>query len=331
VSNVVTLAGEPLTLRGEPITAGEEPAVPQFATYAPRCFVHSDRYGGIKSRPNTLLVVHTSEGGELGTSAEALCNYMAQPGDRVSASGNRYGSSYQYVVDTDIMRPAVPDNTVSYSAPPANDYGIHYCIPGRAGQTRAEWLDANSRPHIAMLARALADKSAATRIPLRKLSVAQVAGGDWGVCGHHDISLAFGKSDHYDPGPQFPWDVLFTDIARLIAPPGDDDMTPEDPPRRLIDTRPLPSKIPAGQAVEVSTGVTGKAVVVNITVTEAEGPGFVTAWGTGGPPQTSNVNFDRVGQTIANLAVVPLDGDLIRFQLGGAAAHVIVDLQGVHA
>jgi hypothetical protein len=123
----------------------------------------------------------------------------------------------------------------------------------------------------------------------------------------------------------------WADLVATTQPPGDDDMTPEIPPRRLIDTRPLPDPIPADTPIEVDTGRTGKAVVVNVTVTQATGPGFVTLWGAGAAPSTSNVNFDRVGQTIANLAVVPLDGTLIRFQIGGAPAHVIVDLQGVHA
>lgn len=118
--------------------------------------------------------------------------------------------------------------------------------------------------------------------------------------------------------------------ATTTPDPGDDDMTPEDPPRRLIDTRKLGAKVQPGQVVEV--GVPGgNAVGVNITVTEAEGPGFVTAWGGGGKPDTSNVNYDRVGQTIANYATVPIDGDRIRFTVGTSAAHVIVDLQGVHA
>jgi hypothetical protein len=302
----------------------EEPVM--HATYAPRCYVHPDRYGNTKTSTNRLLVVHTSEGGELGTSAEALCSYMGQPGDRSNPDGSKYGASYQYVIDTDVIRPAALDTVVAYAAAGANHDGIHYCIPGKAGQTRNEWLDTNTRPHIANLARALADKAAETGIPLRKLTTQEVRDGMRGVCGHVNVSLAFGRSDHTDPGAFFPWDVLFDDIARLTE---GDDMTPEIPPRRLLDTRPLPSRIPAGQPVEVETGRTGKAVAVNITVTQPEGNGFVTAWGAGAAPGTSNVNY-AAGQTIANHSVVPLDGTKIRFQIGGAPTHVVIDLQGVY-
>ncbi len=35
-----------------------------YATYAPRINVHPDRYGAVKSDPNRLFVLHTTEGNE---------------------------------------------------------------------------------------------------------------------------------------------------------------------------------------------------------------------------------------------------------------------------
>jgi hypothetical protein len=74
------------------------------------------------------------------------------------------------------------------------------------------------------------------------------------------------------------------------------------------------------------------AVLVNITVTDATVPGYVTASPCCGDPVTaSNINFSP-RQTVANMAIVrPGDDGRVRFTLAGPAegtAQVIVDLFG---
>lgn len=190
-----------------------------YGTYAPRIIVHPDRHGARKTQgPNLWLVLHTSEGGETPTSAENLCRYMEAPGDRVGPSGP-YGSSYQAVFDTDCIRPAVPNDVVSYSAGGGNARGVHGCFPGRASQTREQWLDENTRPMIIRAAEWAIDQSIAENIPLRRLTVAEVRAYKAGVCDHHDISLAFGQSDHTDVGEQFPWDSFWNVIDFILNPP----------------------------------------------------------------------------------------------------------------
>lgn len=196
-----------------------------FATYAPPIKVHPDRYGAVKSNPNRLFVLHTTEGGEGDDQAEASAARMTKPGDRQGTSGP-YGSSYQYIVDTDRIIPAVPENVVSYSAPGANNDGIHIVFPGRAGQTRAQWLDTISSKCIDMCARLLVDRSRALGIPTTQLTVAQIKAGARGLCDHNDISQAYGRTDHWDVGPDFPWNELEARIAALTTtnPQPEDDM-----------------------------------------------------------------------------------------------------------
>jgi len=70
-------------------------------------------------------------------------------------------------------------------------------------------------------------------------------------------------------------------------------------------------------------------VVVNITVTEPDGAGFVTGYATGAArPPTSSVNNDRPGQTIGNLAILPVGtgGKISLYTFAGT--HVIVDVAG---
>jgi hypothetical protein len=276
--------GDPLVRNGEPLTYGED----TMATYLPRIAVHPDRYGSVKTTKNLLIVIHTSEGSEGVTSATNLANYMKSPGDRQNDDGSFYGSSYQYVTDLNQrIIPCVPDHTVSYSAAGANHNGIHICIPGRAGQTRAQWLDSVSRQYIESAAAAAIDISKREGIPLVRLSTFQVAAGRSGYCGHVEISQAFKRSDHTDPGTQFPWDVFAADIARLS---GDDDMQPLDVPDRVYDSRVTGGQFAAGEVRRIPVGMCTKAFL-HITAVGST-PGYVSISGTDQQSPTSLVNFD---------------------------------------
>ena len=49
-------------------------------------------------------------------------------------------------------------------------------------------------------------------------------------------------------------------------------------------------------------------MAVNLTVTQPKTAGWIAAYQTGSTPNTSSVNF-AANQTVANMAVVPLDSD----------------------
>jgi hypothetical protein len=112
------------------------------------------------------------------------------------------------------------------------------------------------------------------------------------------------------------------------------------PPARLLDTRfgnGAPAlKVASGANIDLQ--VTGRggvpaasvsAVVLNVTVTEPVGGGFVTAWPTGeARPVASNLNFVP-GQTVPNLVVVKLGANgRVSLYNGGGAAHLIADVAG---
>ncbi len=86
-------------------------------------------------------------------------------------------------------------------------------------------------------------------------------------------------------------------------------------PERLLDSRVgtgvAAGRVPAGGTVELQVSGIGvarvpdevAAVALNVTVDQAAGAGFVTAWPCGGPrPLASNLNF-VAGSTIANMVV----------------------------
>jgi CSLREA domain-containing protein len=112
------------------------------------------------------------------------------------------------------------------------------------------------------------------------------------------------------------------------------------PPARLLDSRTATggwngSKLVAGAARDLVIGgrggvpSTATAAVLNITVTESSSPTFVTAWPKGqSQPVTSNLNV-AAGETIPNLAVVPLGTDgSIRIATAVGQVDVIVDVVG---
>lgn len=199
------------------------------ATYAPPVTAHPDRVGPVKTAgPNKLIVIHTSEGSEGPLSATNLAKFIASPGDR-GVEPNRYGASYHYVTDITRAIPIVPHNRVAYAAAGANHNGIHICIPGRVAQTREQWLDPVSRGYIRTAAAVAVDVAATERIPLIKLAIDLVQAGRSGICGHHDVSMAFGRSDHTDPEPNFPWDIFLADIASFATP------QPPEPPEDTME------------------------------------------------------------------------------------------------
>ena len=100
--------------------------------------------------------------------------------------------------------------------------------------------------------------------------------------------------------------------------------------QRLLDTRQPSPKPPVEAGGRVAfVGQPSGLAVVSIVATEALGPGYVQALSCAASPGAySNLNVDRAGQTIANLAIVQLDakGESCIYTQGGG--HLIVDLQG---
>jgi hypothetical protein len=96
------------------------------------------------------------------------------------------------------------------------------------------------------------------------------------------------------------------------------------PPVRVFDSRDAGSKFGDGETRRVPVGDVD-AVFVNLTVTQQDAGGYLTAWGAGSMPDVSNVNYGNSGD-ICNTSWVPVvDGHINVFTYGGC--HVIVDVQ----
>jgi hypothetical protein len=111
-------------------------------------------------------------------------------------------------------------------------------------------------------------------------------------------------------------------------------------PVRVLDTRvangaPL---APVGPGRSLDLQVTGRggvpaagvsAVILNVTVVDPVGAGFLTAWPTGeARPLASNLNF-VAGQTVPNLVVAKLGtGGKVSLYNNGGSAHLLADVAG---
>jgi hypothetical protein len=105
---------------------------------------------------------------------------------------------------------------------------------------------------------------------------------------------------------------------------------------RLVDTREAGGKVAAGGVLTVpvtnrgpipATGVS--AVVLNVTVTQPDAPGYTTVWPSGTPmTDTSSVNVDATDQTRATLVTVPVGPDGAVKVFSERGSHVIVDVVG---
>jgi hypothetical protein len=108
---------------------------------------------------------------------------------------------------------------------------------------------------------------------------------------------------------------------------------------RLLDTRVAPATaLKADTPMQLTVGgvdgvpATASAVTVNLTVTGATSGGYLLAWPDGAtkPAKGSNVNFNA-GQTVGNLATVPMtDGKIDIEFLGAGSTQVVVDLEGYY-
>ncbi len=72
------------------------------------------------------------------------------------------------------------------------------------------------------------------------------------------------------------------------------------------------------------------AAVLNVTITQPDGPGHVTVWAAGGKrPLASSLNAEYPGHTIANLVTTPVAGGRVDV-FAHTGMHLVVDVQGVY-
>jgi len=191
-------------------SAQSEPAIEAPPTKRePHLFIASRNYTPVAAtRPRKIscIVIHTTEG-DLGKgAARAVANWFAGP--------SAPQASCHYVVDTNEVIACVRDEDVAWGAPGANNHGIQIELVGRAAWTSADWGKPAAQAALDRLASLVAELCLRHGIPVRRLTVEELSAGARGLCGHVDASKAWKKSSHWDPGRQFPWNVLLALVVQ---------------------------------------------------------------------------------------------------------------------
>lgn len=155
------------------------------------------------------IVMHDMETGETSKTAETVAAMFADPNSRVASA--------HLCIDNDSVIRCVHDADTAYHAPGANNQGLGIEHAGRASQNRTEWLDAFGKAMLERSAIAAAAWAHAYGIPVVKLSPADLVAGKAGFCGHVDVTNAFHRSTHTDPGPNFPWDYYLQRVKAHLS------------------------------------------------------------------------------------------------------------------
>lgn len=178
-------------------------------------------FGGPRNTANILgICIHDTEGV---TSAQA----DSETDDNITTyqCTSRTGSYHVMVgVDGERIRQNTDDWATWSTGNKGNDILLHLCFVGSASQTRDEWLAQDKMLRAgATVVRYWADKY---NIPLRRVDAAHLPG----ILGHGDTRV-WGGTDHTDPGPNFPYDVLIQYAIDLgtqppVVPPNPDNGGP---------------------------------------------------------------------------------------------------------
>lgn len=198
---------------------------------------------GPRRNPINLIVIHTMEAAEKGTTAENVARYFATTDRKASA---------HWCIDADSEVRCVDDDDIAYHAPGASHRSIGLEHAGYARQTAAEWADEYSTRMLLRSAALTARICAQYGIPIRPVDAVGLKRGDAGITTHAEVSKAFPDkgSGHWDPGPHFPMLGYLEDV-RAALPRPEPQRAQVDEHQPILGTDPL---VNVDQAVRYLVG-----------------------------------------------------------------------------
>ena len=194
-------------------------------------FMEAKHYRKGRRAKVRVLVIHTAETPENGQMAESIQSYCQRREDKVSC---------HEAVDNNSVVAGVRPYDTAWTTGSINDFAYSWELAGRASQTKEQWEDEFSTAMLKLAAKRVAMAAVLWKIPIVKLSPAELKAGRSGICGHVDQTIAYEvKGGHTDPGRNFPWikflDMVKAEVAALTGAPV--------PP--IVPTAPVPPVPPA--------------------------------------------------------------------------------------
>jgi N-acetyl-anhydromuramyl-L-alanine amidase AmpD len=156
-----------------------------------------------------VLVIHTMESPEKPNTAEDVAHWFA--------GSSAPQASAHYCIDGNSVVQCVHDTDVAWHAPGANHNGLGFEHAGKAAQTAHDWSDDYSLKCLDLSAELVAQKCREHDIPVVWLHPADLQAGKRGITGHVQVSQAFKKSDHSDPGLAFPVQAYLARVKKHLG------------------------------------------------------------------------------------------------------------------
>lgn len=203
----------------------------------PRVQVAASNYAkGRQGYQDVWFVIHS-------TDTNYQDNYPANLG-KYWAGTNTQVSVHFCVSDTMTYQFVSMDDTAYQARNPGNLRAVGVEIVGKADWSRNEWL-----AHIPMIRRAAKLCAEVTlargyRTSAALLTPASLRARSSGLTCHKDLSATFAGT-HTDPGPNFPWDVLFAELRKNLAAIADEQA-------RVAVTKTVPVEDPEGDLMAVT-------------------------------------------------------------------------------
>jgi N-acetyl-anhydromuramyl-L-alanine amidase AmpD len=159
------------------------------------------------------IVLHCMEAPEASTRAWRCAQYFANLPPDLPPKEQK---SSHYCADSDSVVQCVPDHLVAFAAPGCNHDGLQIELAGYARQTREEWLDAFGLRMLSLVAQLCARKCIEWKIPVAFLRAPDLLTSARGITTHYEVSMAFRRSTHTDPGPGFPMDRFIAQVRMAL-------------------------------------------------------------------------------------------------------------------
>jgi N-acetyl-anhydromuramyl-L-alanine amidase AmpD len=156
-----------------------------------------------------LVVLHSMESAEKPGTARAVAEWFHDPLRAPQASAH-------YCVDDREVIQCVREADIAWAAPGANQNGVHIEHAGRAAQSAADWMDEYSIAVLHLSVELCASICRAWSIPAELVDAAGLLIRRRGITTHAEVSRAFKRSSHWDPGPAFPLPWYVGRVAGLL-------------------------------------------------------------------------------------------------------------------
>ena len=172
-------------------------------------FVQARHYTrGPRPTPVRLVVLHSMENPEKPGRALSTAAWMA--------GENAPQASAHFFVDSGEIVQGVDTDDVAWAAPGANADGLHIEHAGYARQLAEDWTDVYSASMLDLSVRLCARLCRMYDIPATPCVGFDVRAGRRGITRHMDVTVAYGKSTHLDPGVGFPFEAYVRRVGELL-------------------------------------------------------------------------------------------------------------------